>query len=88
MGCGCNVGAGTVFGNYDGREKHECEVGDNVFIGAHMLVRDPVPANWAIAPEGEIMRPIGWSRKTKNGWKLIQPLPSKKPQKKKRKPSD
>lgn len=33
MGCDCNVGAGTVFGNYDGKEKHECRVGDRVFIG-------------------------------------------------------
>lgn len=33
MGCDCNVGAGTVFGNYDGERKNQCEVGDSVSIG-------------------------------------------------------
>lgn len=106
MGCGCNVGAGTVFGNYDGAGKHPCEVGDGVFIGinnsivsksvktigdeafigAHMLVRRPVEPNTLIAPENELQRPIRWSRRIKDGWQLIQPLPSLRPKKKNRTP--
>lgn len=38
MGCDCNVGAGTVFGNYDGESKWQCEVGDRVFIGINNSV--------------------------------------------------
>jgi len=102
MGCDCNVGAGTVFGNYDGQTKHVCEVGDGAFIGintsiisksvkniddeafvgAHMLVRKPVEANTAIAPENKLQRPIRWAQRTKDGWELTQPLPSKKPKSK------
>ena len=102
MGCDCNVGAGTVFGNYDGAKKHSCEVGDGVFIGinnsivsksvkrvgdeafigAHMLVRRSVEANTAIAPENDLQRPIRWSRRTKDGWELLRMLPSNKPRSK------
>lgn len=105
MGCGCNVGAGTVFGNYDGREKYQCEVGDNAFIGintsivnkstgrigeesfigAHMLVRRPVEDNVAIAPEPFLVRPFKWSSKKEDGWELIQLLPSKRPESRKNK---
>jgi bifunctional UDP-N-acetylglucosamine pyrophosphorylase/glucosamine-1-phosphate N-acetyltransferase len=38
MGCGCNVGAGTVFGNYDGEAKYVCEVEDGAFIGINNSV--------------------------------------------------
>ena len=102
MGCDCNVGAGTVFGNYDGQTKHVCqvgdgafiginssivsksvrEIGDGAFIGAHMLVRRPVEANTAIAPPNDLQQPIRWAQRTKDGWELIQPLPSKKPKSK------
>jgi bifunctional N-acetylglucosamine-1-phosphate-uridyltransferase/glucosamine-1-phosphate-acetyltransferase GlmU-like protein len=38
MGCYSNVGAGTVFGNYDGEKKNQCEVGDGAFIGINTSV--------------------------------------------------
>ena len=37
-----NVGCGTVFANYDGREKHKTEVGKSVFIGANTNLVAPV----------------------------------------------
>jgi len=38
MGRDANIGAGTVFGNYDGKEKHECEVGDGAFVGINCSI--------------------------------------------------
>ena len=37
-----NVGCGTVFCNYDGREKHRTTVGESVFIGANTNLVAPV----------------------------------------------
>jgi bifunctional UDP-N-acetylglucosamine pyrophosphorylase/glucosamine-1-phosphate N-acetyltransferase len=42
IGAHVNVGAGTVFANYDGREKHETCVEDNVFIGSGTVLVAPV----------------------------------------------
>lgn len=30
-----NIGCGVVFANYDGKNKHKCEVGNDVFIGCN-----------------------------------------------------
>jgi bifunctional N-acetylglucosamine-1-phosphate-uridyltransferase/glucosamine-1-phosphate-acetyltransferase GlmU-like protein len=38
MGRDANIGAGTVFGNYDGNEKYECEVGNDAFLGIHCSI--------------------------------------------------
>jgi bifunctional UDP-N-acetylglucosamine pyrophosphorylase / glucosamine-1-phosphate N-acetyltransferase len=42
IGAGANIGAGTIFANYDGQHKHHTEVGENVFIGSNTVLVAPV----------------------------------------------
>ncbi|HEU4396272.1 MAG TPA: bifunctional UDP-N-acetylglucosamine diphosphorylase/glucosamine-1-phosphate N-acetyltransferase GlmU [Actinomycetota bacterium] len=42
IGAGVNVGAGTVFVNYDGIEKHHTRVGDGAFIGSDTMLVAPL----------------------------------------------
>lgn len=42
LGAGVNVGAGTVFVNYDGYEKHPTEVGDGARIGSDTMLVAPL----------------------------------------------
>ncbi|MGY3748631.1 bifunctional UDP-N-acetylglucosamine diphosphorylase/glucosamine-1-phosphate N-acetyltransferase GlmU [Vagococcus acidifermentans] len=42
LGENINVGCGTVFVNYDGKNKHHTHVGDNVFIGCNANLVAPV----------------------------------------------
>jgi bifunctional UDP-N-acetylglucosamine pyrophosphorylase/glucosamine-1-phosphate N-acetyltransferase len=42
IGAGVNVGAGTVFVNYDGVDKHRTVVGDGAFIGSDTMLVAPV----------------------------------------------
>ena len=42
IGQNTNVGAGTVFANYDGFFKHKSMVGENVFIGSNSTIIAPV----------------------------------------------
>jgi bifunctional UDP-N-acetylglucosamine pyrophosphorylase/glucosamine-1-phosphate N-acetyltransferase len=42
LGTGVNVGAGTVFVNYDGVSKHRTTVGDGAFIGSDTMLVAPV----------------------------------------------
>ncbi|HWC42505.1 MAG TPA: bifunctional UDP-N-acetylglucosamine diphosphorylase/glucosamine-1-phosphate N-acetyltransferase GlmU [Actinomycetota bacterium] len=42
IGAGANVGAGTVFVNYDGISKHRTVVGDGAFIGSDTMLVAPV----------------------------------------------
>ena len=42
LGREVNVGAGTITCNFDGREKHQTVVGDEVFIGSDTLLIAPV----------------------------------------------
>jgi bifunctional UDP-N-acetylglucosamine pyrophosphorylase/glucosamine-1-phosphate N-acetyltransferase len=42
LGKDVNVGAGCVFANYDGKNKHECRVGDQVFLGSNSTLVAPV----------------------------------------------
>jgi bifunctional UDP-N-acetylglucosamine pyrophosphorylase/glucosamine-1-phosphate N-acetyltransferase len=37
-----NIGAGTVFCNYDGKNKHRSFVGEKVFIGSNSSIISPV----------------------------------------------
>jgi bifunctional UDP-N-acetylglucosamine pyrophosphorylase / glucosamine-1-phosphate N-acetyltransferase len=37
-----NIGAGTVFANYDGVEKHHSSVGADTFVGSNSVVVAPV----------------------------------------------
>lgn len=42
VGAGANIGAGTIFCNYDGFNKNRCEVGAGVFIGSNSALVAPV----------------------------------------------
>lgn len=42
VGAGVNIGAGTIFANYDGRNKNQVTVGDGAFIGSGSVLVAPV----------------------------------------------
>lgn len=42
VGEGVNIGAGTIFCNYDGANKHKTIIGNNVFIGSNATLVAPV----------------------------------------------
>lgn len=42
IGAGVNIGAGTITCNYDGVNKHETHIGDNVFVGSNTALVAPV----------------------------------------------
>jgi bifunctional UDP-N-acetylglucosamine pyrophosphorylase/glucosamine-1-phosphate N-acetyltransferase len=42
VGAGANIGAGTIFCNYDGFDKFETYVGENAFIGSDSALVAPV----------------------------------------------
>jgi bifunctional UDP-N-acetylglucosamine pyrophosphorylase/glucosamine-1-phosphate N-acetyltransferase len=42
IGSGSNIGAGTIFANYDGAAKHHTEVGEDAFIGSNSVLVAPV----------------------------------------------
>ncbi|MBL4819845.1 MAG: bifunctional UDP-N-acetylglucosamine diphosphorylase/glucosamine-1-phosphate N-acetyltransferase GlmU [Gammaproteobacteria bacterium] len=45
IGSGVNIGAGTIFCNYDGAHKHRSIIGNNVFIGSNSTLVAPVNIN-------------------------------------------
>jgi bifunctional UDP-N-acetylglucosamine pyrophosphorylase/glucosamine-1-phosphate N-acetyltransferase len=42
VGAGANIGAGTIFCNYDGFDKHDTHVGEGAFIGSNSSLVAPV----------------------------------------------
>lgn len=42
VGAGANIGAGTIFCNYDGAAKHRTEVGKGAFVGSNSALVAPV----------------------------------------------
>jgi len=42
VGPGANIGAGTIFCNYDGKQKHQTKVGKGAFIGSNSALVAPV----------------------------------------------
>lgn len=42
LGTGCNIGAGTIFCNYDGANKHKTTLGNDVFVGSNSVLVAPV----------------------------------------------
>jgi bifunctional UDP-N-acetylglucosamine pyrophosphorylase/glucosamine-1-phosphate N-acetyltransferase len=42
VGAEANIGAGTIFCNYDGKRKHRTEVGKRAFIGSNSALVAPV----------------------------------------------
>ncbi|QDV06609.1 Bifunctional protein GlmU [Planctomycetes bacterium Poly30] len=41
IGAGANIGAGTIFANYDGTHKHKSVVGDGAFVGSGTIIVAP-----------------------------------------------
>lgn len=41
IGARTNIGAGTIFANYDGKAKHQSHVGDGAFIGSGAIIVAP-----------------------------------------------
>ena len=44
VGAGANIGAGTIFANYDGAAKHHTTVGEHAFVGSSTVLVAPVDA--------------------------------------------
>jgi len=42
VGAGANIGAGTITCNFDGKQKHRTEIGENAFIGSDTMLVAPV----------------------------------------------
>jgi bifunctional N-acetylglucosamine-1-phosphate-uridyltransferase/glucosamine-1-phosphate-acetyltransferase GlmU-like protein len=42
IGENCNIGCGVVFCNFDGKEKHETRIGNNVFVGSNTNLVAPL----------------------------------------------
>ena len=42
IGASTNIGAGTITANYDGKQKHQTEIGAGVFIGSDTMLVAPV----------------------------------------------
>ena len=42
IGAGANIGAGTIFANYDGRAKNHTTVGEHAFVGSNTVLVAPV----------------------------------------------
>lgn len=42
IGAGANIGAGTIFANYDGVAKHHTRIGKHSFVGSQTVVVSPV----------------------------------------------
>jgi bifunctional UDP-N-acetylglucosamine pyrophosphorylase/glucosamine-1-phosphate N-acetyltransferase len=42
VGAGANIGAGVIFCNYDGFDKHQTEIGAGAFIGSNSALVAPV----------------------------------------------
>ena len=42
VGAGANIGAGTIFCNYDGFDKYETHIGEGAFIGSNTALVAPV----------------------------------------------
>ena len=79
MGKNVNVGAGTITCNYDGANKHQTIIGDNVFIGSDTQLVAPVEVGEGAtigagstithdAPKGELTLSRS-PQKTRQGWK-------------------
>ncbi|MEM8710967.1 MAG: bifunctional UDP-N-acetylglucosamine diphosphorylase/glucosamine-1-phosphate N-acetyltransferase GlmU, partial [Planctomycetota bacterium] len=56
IGKGANIGAGTIFANYDGKDKHKTVVGDDAFVGSGTIIVAPnVVARGATTGAGAVV---------------------------------
>jgi bifunctional UDP-N-acetylglucosamine pyrophosphorylase/glucosamine-1-phosphate N-acetyltransferase len=60
LGARVNVGAGTIFANYDGAHKHRAVLGDDVFTGSNSVLVAPIEvgAGATIAAGSTVVDPI------------------------------
>ena len=60
IGAGANVGAGTIFCNYDGFRKHTTTIGEGAFIGSDSQIVAPVTvgANAYVATGTTVTRDV------------------------------
>ena len=60
VGARSNIGAGTIFANYDGANKHRTEVGENVHVGSNAVLVAPlhVGANATIGAGSTVVREV------------------------------
>ena len=42
IGTGSNIGAGTIFANYDGVNKHHTTIGEHAFVGSNTVLVAPL----------------------------------------------
>jgi bifunctional UDP-N-acetylglucosamine pyrophosphorylase/glucosamine-1-phosphate N-acetyltransferase len=78
VGAGANIGAGTIFCNYDGFDKARTEIGEGAFIGSNTLLVAPITVgDRAITGTGSVITQnveadalaLGRARQTvKPGW--------------------
>ncbi|MCG7321575.1 bifunctional UDP-N-acetylglucosamine diphosphorylase/glucosamine-1-phosphate N-acetyltransferase GlmU [Arsenicicoccus bolidensis] len=61
IGEGTNVGAGTIFANYDGEQKHRSTLGKHVFIGSNSVLVAPAEIGDGafVAAGSAINQPVG-----------------------------
>ncbi len=56
IGANSNIGAGTIFCNYDGKNKNHTVVGDNVFVGSNTSIVAPlIIGNASIVAAGSVI---------------------------------
>ena len=56
IGAGANIGAGTIFANYDGIAKHHTTIGKDSFVGSQTVVVSPVDvADGAYVAAGTVL---------------------------------
>jgi len=89
VGEGVNVGAGVVFANYDGVEKHPTKVGDRAFIGSNSLIIAPCElGEWSFVAGGSVVNRSVPPRALAVSRPELKILENKNPILKKRKKSD
>ena len=61
IGEGSNIGAGTIFANYDGKLKHKSVVGERAFIGSNSALIAPIKigADAIVAAGSAVSRDVG-----------------------------
>jgi len=80
IGSDCNIGAGTITCNYDGANKHQTRIEDNVFVGSGTKFIAPVKTGRDATigagsiitrdvPRGGLTLSVRAERKTIPGWK-------------------
>ena len=68
IGAGSNIGAGTIFCNYDGTKKHKTNIGEGSFIGSNSTLVAPVHVGSGCIRCGRISHNNDRSRRRTGHW--------------------